>query len=323
MTVKKFDTELFRVETPRMILVVSLSPAWQRTLELARLKIGSVNRASRVIETASGKGVNVARVATQLGADVKLLTPLGGARGALLARSLQSQRIRARIVRCANETRICQTLLTDTGATELVEETPPLSRRELAAVLRAFNGEMRRAKILALIGTVPHGVADDFYARLIRRASRRNIPVLVDAQGKLLMRAVRARPFLVRINRVELAAAIGRVGKFSLRETFAAAQRLVRLGARWVVITDGANDVAVVSRDELWRINPPQICALNPIGSGDSMLAGIAHQLARGKPVLDSMHYGIACGAANALTPTAGNVSPLVVRRLAQRIVST
>jgi tagatose 6-phosphate kinase len=322
VTVKKFDTEYFSVETSRMILVVSLSPAWQRTLEFPFLKLGAVNRASRVIETASGKGVNVARVATQLGADVKLLTTLGGARGALLARSLRSQQIRARIVRCANETRICQTLLTDTGATELVEEPPPMSRREIAAVRRAFDTELRRAKRLVLIGTVPRGVREDFYATLVRRVCRHNIPTLVDAQGKLLLHAIRARPFLVRINRAELAAATGRTRSLSLSETFAAARRLMRHGASWVVITDSANEVAIVSRDGQWTINPPQIRVVNPIGSGDSMLAGIAQQLAQGKPVLDSIRYGIACGAANALTPTAGDVSLSDVSRLLRQIVS-
>ena len=41
-----------------MILVVGLSPAWQRTLEFSQdIQLGEVNRARRVTETASGKGV--------------------------------------------------------------------------------------------------------------------------------------------------------------------------------------------------------------------------------------------------------------------------
>ena len=80
-----------------MILVVSLSPAWQRTLEFDRLALGEVNRAKRVIETASGKGVNVARVAKQLGADVLLLTVLGGDRGRRLERSLKMQQLPVRV----------------------------------------------------------------------------------------------------------------------------------------------------------------------------------------------------------------------------------
>ena len=72
-----------------MILVVGLSPAWQRTLTFEQLTPGRVNRANHVSETASGKGVNVARVASILGADVRLLTVAGGTRGRLLKAQLR------------------------------------------------------------------------------------------------------------------------------------------------------------------------------------------------------------------------------------------
>ena len=64
-----------------MILVVGLSPAWQRTLAFEKIVSGRVNRATHVDEVASGKGVNVARVASILGVDVRLLTVAGGDRG--------------------------------------------------------------------------------------------------------------------------------------------------------------------------------------------------------------------------------------------------
>ena len=70
-----------------MILVVGLSPAWQRTLEYERFVVGKVNRAKQITEIASGKGVNVVRVAQQLGAKARLLTVAGGRRGALLKKS--------------------------------------------------------------------------------------------------------------------------------------------------------------------------------------------------------------------------------------------
>ena len=144
-----------------MILFVSLSPAWQRTLTFDRLVLGEVCRASRVVETASGKGTNAARVAKQLGGDVLLLTTLGGVRGKLLAQSLKKQQLRLRVVPVAAETRLCQTLLGGGTATELVEETQPLSQREVASVLQTFERELPHAKILVLIGTVPRGCGAD------------------------------------------------------------------------------------------------------------------------------------------------------------------
>jgi len=82
-----------------------------------------VNRARQLSETASGKGVNVARVASILGKEVRLLTVAGGVRGRLLRARLKGQKFSARVVSVSAETRICQTLLGGGTATELVEES--------------------------------------------------------------------------------------------------------------------------------------------------------------------------------------------------------
>ncbi len=287
-----------------VILVVGLSPAWQRTLEFGSFAIGKVNRARRVSEIASGKGVNVARVAQQLGAPVRLLTVAGGRRGELLSRSLKAQRIDAHIVRVKAETRICQTLLADGTATELVEEAGALSRGEARAVMDQFAREIRKATVLVLTGTVPPGCGDDFYGQLIVRAKAAGVPALVDARARQLLNAVRAKPFLVKINRDE----------------FKAVPALGREGVEWFVISDGARNVSVRHGRKTRQLQPPRVNAVNAIGSGDAMLAGIACGLLRGQPIIETVRLGIACGTANAMTETPGFVRPSDVKRLLKRI---
>ena len=193
-----------------MILVVGLSPSWQRILEYERFVVGKVNRAKQVTETASGKGINVVRVAQQLAAKARLLTVAGGYRGALLEKSLREQDIDARIVHVAAETRICQTIIArGFTTTELVEEAGALTKNEVRDVLSRFEMEMREAKLVVLTGTIPPGCGNGFYARLIREARRHDIPVLVDTQRMHLIDAVRRKPLLVKINQDELAAASG------------------------------------------------------------------------------------------------------------------
>ena len=297
-----------------MILVVGLSPAWQRTLEFESFSVGEVNRAQQVTVTASGKGVNVARVAKALGTDVRLLTVAGGQRGELLAQSLRAQRISARIVRVAAETRVCQTVLANGVATELVEENGPLSRVEVGEVLKVFRSELAQARMLVLVGTVPPGCGENFYARLVKLAAMQRVRVFVDAQKGQLLNAIRKKPFLVRVNRQELAAATG------LARVDAAARRLLRRGVEWVVISRGPGAVEVFHKHEQWSVKPPKVKAVNPIGSGDSMLAGIACALVQGQPMADAMRLGVACGAANALTETSGVVRTMDVRRLLRQI---
>lgn len=268
-----------------MILVVGLSPAWQRTLEFQKFIPGTVNRATRVTEIASGKGVNVARVARQLGARVRLLTVAGGVNGVRLVRSLGP----ASVVRVRAATRMCQTILAGGTATELVEEPGRLSRDEVAKVMRRFDRELSRARLLVLSGCVPAGCGDGFYARLIRRAKRAGVPVLVDVQGAQLLRAAQAGPMLVKINRTELEAVPG----------------LPRV--EWLIVTDGARWVTCRGA-QTFRVRPPRVKAVNPVGSGDAMLAGMAVALSRGESMRDAVRLGVGCGAANALSAVPGDL---------------
>jgi tagatose 6-phosphate kinase len=289
-----------------MILVVGLSPAWQRTLHFDRVRVGAVNRARKVTEIGSGKCVNVARVAQRLGAEVRLLTVAGGGRGRLLAASLRMQRIAANIVRVGSETRYCQTLIGGKSATELVEEAGRLTRSEVGKVVARFRRELRKARLVVLSGSVPLGCGDDFYARLVAEAHRRGALTLVDAQGVQLVNALRQRPLLVRVTRDELFAATGR--------SWATAA-----GAQWLVVSSGAGDVLAFGRRGRYRLPPPAITEVNSIGSGDAMMAGIACGVLRGQDMPEAIRFGVACGTANALMPLPGTVRRRDVEKLLRR----
>jgi tagatose 6-phosphate kinase len=296
-----------------MILVVGLSSVWQRTLFFESFHPGEVNRAKRVVETASGKGVNVARVLKALRMKVQVLTVAGGRRGELFQRALKADGVSVRVVPVGGETRVCQTLIGGGVVTELVEESPVLSASEVKAVMRAFTKELRRAEMVVLSGTVPGGCGDDFYARLARMANAHGVTVAVDTQRAQLMGVVRERPALVKINQTELAVATGMsgVGK-GVRE-------LMRLGAERVVISHGAKAARAFDGRERWQVEPPRVKAVNPVGSGDAMLAGIVAGVARGKTLKEALQFGVACGAANAMTETSGVVQMADVRRLLGR----
>ena len=293
-----------------MILVVGLSSVWQRTLFYQNFQPGRVNRAARVIETASGKGVNVARVATTLGERVLVLTTAGGHRGRLFRAALRASALPARVVPVVGETRLCQTLIGPGSVTELVEETPALSLREISAVLSAYTRALPKTSMVVLSGTVPKGGGDDFYAKLARLANARGIPVFVDTQKAQLLHVVREQPAVVKINAAELAEATG------TRSLVKGIRELSRRGARKIVISRGADPAIAFDGKSSWQVKPPCIEVVNPIGSGDAMMAGLAVGLVRGKSLLEALRLGIACGAANALTDTSGVIRPGDVKKL-------
>jgi tagatose 6-phosphate kinase len=296
-----------------MTLCVGGTPAMQRTLRFESLKPGGVNRAYEVQVTASGKVVNVARVITALGGQAVLTTFLGGYPGRFVVRELDEVGVPYEVVWVEDDapTRTCATLLPDDGpVTELVEEAPPVSKKDVAALEAIVSGRLKEAESLCLIGSFPPGVPTDFYARLIRAARGADVPVLVDAKGASLRATLLERPFLVKPNLEEAADTLD-LSPGDHLEARTAVAALTEAGARWALISTGETDSLLGDgSDNLWSIQPPQVEAVNPIGSGDSMAAGLLLALRRGASVPEAAAYGTACAAANTLTLTSGAVRP-------------
>ncbi|MBA2692943.1 MAG: hexose kinase [Rubrobacter sp.] len=302
-----------------MILCVGGTPAMQRTLSFERLVPGEVNRATEVRVTASGKVTNAARVAATLGSRSTFVSFLGGDSGRFVAEKLDEDGVSHDVVWTDAPTRTCATLLHDGGeATELVEEARPVSAEDAAALEEVARKHLPGADALCLIGSLPSGIPENFYARLVEAANETGVPTLVDAQKAPLLEALAARPFVVKPNLEEAVATLELRGGADARE---AALALVEAGARWAIVSEGADgSVLAEGSGRTWRISPPKLEAVNPIGSGDSMAAGLLHSLTRGSSVPEAAAYGTACAAANVLTKTSGVVRLSDVEELSPRV---
>jgi 6-phosphofructokinase 2 len=70
-----------------------------------------------------------------------------------------------------------------------------------------------------------------------------------------------------------------------------------------LVISLGAAGALAVSKDFVEHILPPTVSIISKVGAGDSMVAGIVLSLARGKPLRESVLFGVAAGTAAVMTP--------------------
>jgi fructose-1-phosphate kinase PfkB-like protein len=70
------------------------------------------------------------------------------------------------------------------------------------------------------------------------------------------------------------------------------------------VISLGAGGAVFGNRQgELWRVEPPAVEVLNPIGSGDALAGGLMYSWVAGdRPMPEAVIFGTACAAANCLT---------------------
>lgn len=289
------------------VMCLGLSPALQRTLLFDRLDVGEVNRARQVVESAAGKALNTARALATLGASVQTAGFNGGQTGRTVAALLKTYGVVSALTPMAAETRVCSTLIDEaTGiVTELVEEAPAPGRVAVARFVRENLKHVNAASLLAISGTLPPFIADDFYVVFVQAAAQAGVPVVIDSHKAALVNVLFERPLLAKLNVRELAA--------TLHEPMNTEKRILRgmrdmagMGARNVFVTHGGQSAYLLTPLRAWRLTPPVVERhVNPIGSGDCTTAGIVHALLRGKRLPEAVRYGLACGSANveSLTP--------------------
>lgn len=137
-------------------------------------------------------------------------------------------------------------------------------------------------------------------------------PAVLDARGEELLCALERRPLVIKPNRTELAATLGRPlgDEPALRQ---AIKEMHDRGAQWVVVTDGPHAVHVSGDGAVIILEPRAAEIVNPIGSGDALAAGLAAGLCTGKSIPEAVEGGIAAATRNLGNPLPGRLDALDV----------
>ena len=282
-----------------------------------KLVLDSVNRAVTTLDGMAGKSVNVAKVLKALGERPIAVGFAGGERGKELRTLLAALGIEEGFVEVAAPTRQCTTVIDESAGThtELVEESKPVTTIEYEKLMAFVQRHINRCRAVIMSGSIAPGCPADLYCRCGRLASAVEALSIVDAQGAALLEALAAKPGLVKPNRSELAATVGHP-LMDEAAVMSAMRELHERGAQRVVVTAGTGQVLSFDGKSFWRVVPPKVAALNPIGSGDSFTAALVWRLLRGEDLGEACRWAAAAGAANALTLMPGELERAEVERL-------
>ncbi|MGB6031799.1 MAG: hexose kinase, partial [Bacteroidota bacterium] len=279
---------------------LTLNPMLDKTIHVASLQRGKIQRADRIQMVVGGKGVNVSRQLMRLGRQTVATGFLGGEIGVLLERLLAEEKIPHDFVRIGSMTREGVTYREPDGSMTSIFEPPHrVTRQETNKLVRKCRQIAPRGGWLVCAGSSPGRSTDTVYRDILEEARRRGVETVLDSYGPALARGIRARPTLVKVNRQEYEKSFRvRLNNPSAKQT--AVWQLLSLGPRYAIITDGSRDAYGAFQGAVWRITPPRVVRVNPTGSGDSMLAGLLFGLTTGWSFPRSLRFGAAAGAANA-----------------------
>jgi len=272
--------------------------------EAGHLVWDDANRLDAPRRRPGGQGINVVRAARELGGSALAVAPLGGTSGAQLRAMLEAEGTPLRVVEITGETRLFvgvrerntghNLLLNPRGCALRAEEVDALAEATLGAIVPP------RTTWLACCGSVPPGVADDFYARLGAEARDRGVSFVPDCDGASLELAAEAGCDLLVPNDHEAGRLLGRRVR-GPEDAGAAARGLLRFGPRCAAITLGDEGAVAATEDDAWHAAAPRISSGSAVGAGDAFLAAMLVALEDDAELPEALRHAVAAGTATLL----------------------
>jgi 1-phosphofructokinase len=300
-----------------MIVTLTANPALDRTIALEEaLRPGAVQFAASTREDAGGKGINVARAVIAAGVPALAILPL--AESDPYDVPLRAAGIEARRVPVHGHARANLTITDPDGqTTKLNLPGSPLSAEDAAVLTEAVVAAAAGARWVVLAGSLPPGVGDDYYVRVIeaiRAAHGTAAPrIAVDTSGPALRAVVEAGAAdLIKPNDEELAELVGtEVDPAADPAAILDVARLIVPGrVAAALVTLGSRGAVLVNADGAWAAPAPRIRVASTVGAGDSSLAGYLLAELDGAQPAERLTRAIRYGAAAAALPGTQLPSP-------------
>lgn len=288
-----------------MIYTITLNPAIDVIYKLRdSYRVGKINRAYDETLKAGGKGINVSRVLKTLGLESIALGLVGGITGEIIESSLKKENIKTDFVHINSNTRIDTKVFFQNGNTP--EETQinapgPIITQEDIMNLAKKLAKIKKGDIVIISGGIPKSLSLNLFDNFLKYLSSRDAYIGVDLFAAPLLKAIRYKPFLVSINQEELADTLYTQVK-SEDDCIKGANRLLKMGAKNVIILRGANGAIFVNEEITIKVKAFKGEVVNTVGGGDSVLAGFTDEFIKTRDYVKAIKKGVLVGSATAFS---------------------
>lgn len=312
------------------MIVVCLSPAIDRNYKVPSLTLGCLHRCENPVSSPGGKGVNVARVLSLLGAQVRCIGFFAGDSGQYIIRNLQQHNVLVDAIELKGETRNSINILdASTGQeTEILEAGPMVYASDMEHFLSRFRqilGQETTPPIVIFSGGIPQGLTPKAYQDLIEIAKEYKADCFLDSSGEALLNGVKAKPTMIKPNQRELSQITRQI--FERKESGVEKDFLVKiyhetriLGIPVVAVTFGGDGAMVCVENKVFYAHPVSIQPVNTIGSGDSFTAGLAFAIASQYTWKRVLELAVACATSNALFEQVGYIDMEQVKNFQNQV---
>lgn len=302
-----------------LVLTITPNPAFDITYYLPEIKFGHSNRVQKSTERPGGKGINVARVFSQVFANhsktVASTGFLGTKNGSRLGEMLTecAPNISQKWAWVEGSTRHTVATVDNQTVTVFNEPGPSVRTEEWQNLAEVAKSLVNASDVAVISGSLPPGSSESDLAKLVAELSAMGVKVLVDTSGPGLMAAAKAGAWLLKPNHHEIKEALG------CDDEISGGKELLAAGAGAVVISLAeAGMLAMTNKDnvlKVWQARPVKMIKGNATGAGDACVAALTEALCRCVDRSDLaielpqiLPTAVALSGAAVLSPVAGEV---------------
>ncbi|MBP5332041.1 MAG: 1-phosphofructokinase [Lachnospiraceae bacterium] len=284
-----------------MIYTVTLNPSLDYTMEFDSVESGGLNRARAVQIAAGGKGINVSKVLTGLNVENTILGFVCGFTGDEIERSLSSEGCESEFIRLDRGLSRINVKVCSKDITELNAPGPEIPTKALEKLEKQLD-RLGEGDFLVLAGNIPEGLPEFSYRMITSKMNTKGVRTIVDASGNALLSTLEFSPFLIKPNRQELGELFS--AKITGRENIEKyAMELRSKGARNVLVSlDSDGALLAAENGEIIYRPAPEGHVINPVGAGDSMLAGFLWGYIETGDYAEALKCAVAAGSASAFS---------------------
>lgn len=276
------------------VIAVTLNPAIDLTGNIDELHPGELNLVNDFSRHCAGKGINVASILADLGADVTVSGFMGNNNQMGFENLFEQKGLKDQFLRVNGRTRVNIKLAEENA--RMTEINFPGFHVDTALQQRLFDQLRHQATpetLFILSGSLPRGVEPWFYAELIRALRAKGATVYFDSSSAALSEGIKAGPHLIKPNLHELSHWCGEEIT-TLEQALPHAHRLLGFGVDTVVISASSQGAIAVCKNDGCRSIPPEINVVSEVGAGDTLVAGLAWSAIKGWDMAQGLRFATA-----------------------------
>lgn len=294
-----------------MILSITANPSVDISYNIENLKIDDVNRVELVNKDAGGKGIHVSYVLNELGEKVINSGFVGGKLGEFIEKRLDERKISHDFIKLEDETRNCIAIIHDNNQTEILEKGPKIGLEKEKEFLDHLEEISKNIEIINISGSLPKGLDASFYQKIIKFAKENKIFVSLDTSGNTLKEIVKGeiKPDLIKPNETEIKDIIEKEFPENEEEIRKIFEKAPLKDIPYVIISQGKDGAIFKIKNKIYKAKVPNVKAINPVGSGDSTLAGALSAIFNKEDDEDFIKKSMTCGLLNVLNEEIAHIN--------------